>query len=121
MNTVYSTAGAGVVFTEYKQVTKDLNEPIRKVQVKGGANVITKNLITPRGVPTQITDDDLAFLEKHPLFKEMKEKGFLTVSKFKKDPDKVAEDMTSKDRTAQRVPGDFKKAPTVGIEKPSKR
>lgn len=101
---VYSTASAGINYTEYRKVTKDLNQPVKKVYIAGGSNVIQKNLVTPLGVATQVSDDDLNFLMSHLSFKKHMEKGFMKVENIKKDPEKVvASGMKLADKSAQKT------------------
>ena len=104
---VYSTMTAGVDYCDYKQSTKDLNSLIRKVSVHGGTNVANRALYTPLGVATKITDEEAAFLEKHPTFIQHKKAGFVKIEAKKHDAEKVAGSMESRDESAPLVPGDF--------------
>ena len=90
---------------DYKKIPK----PLRVFHVAGGSNVINKNLITPRGVATHITADDLKVLEKVGGFQRHKKRGFLTVDMKDKaeDAESVAKDMTHRDKSAQLEDGDF--------------
>lgn len=71
-----------------------------KVRIEGGANSPDQYMRTPRGVATPVTDDQLKSLASCGLFQKHKERGFLEVSTFEKDADKVAKDMTSGDKSA---------------------
>lgn len=123
---VYSTATAGNTYTEYKRVTKDLNQPVKSVAIAGGSNVATKNLITPLGVVTEISEDELEFLLAHPVFKRHMEKGFMRVQVTKKDPEKIIaqENMEIADESAPLTPETLDESAQV-IEKethtPAKR
>lgn len=130
---VYSTATNDGYYCDYEEGGADLPTLKRKILIKGGANRGGKGLITPLGVGTRVTDEELEFLEKHEAFNRHKKRGFLTVVKAKKAPDadKVAKDMTEKDASAPLTADDYKrggrmgdgktKAPSVGEEKPSKK
>jgi hypothetical protein len=81
------------------------------VFIKGGANVADKRLLTPRGVVTKITEEDLAALEQSSgeegVWATHKRNGFITTSTSKGDPEVVAADMTTRDQAAPLVDEDF--------------
>ncbi len=121
---VYSTASADTCYTSFRRVTKDLNLPVERVLVKGGSNVMDrKRLVTPLGVATKVTEEELAFLQKHPTFLRHAAKGFVKVAKTKQEPEKVAGDMTPRDKGAQLVAGDFpdNKAPKTDVNQVGRR
>lgn len=105
---VYSTATAGVDFARYKPKRPDMaaNQIERKVTIHGGSNVANKNLFTPLGVVTQVTDDEAEFLKNHPAFKRMEERGFMRIRKNKADPEKIitSENMEIRDASAPKTP-----------------
>lgn len=74
------------------------------VLINGKANVANKNVITPLGVVTRITDAQLEECKSYPVFHKHKENGFLTVEKYKEDADLVASDMTGRDASAPETP-----------------
>lgn len=96
MPVVYSTATSDINYVDYHpgKPTDAAAVVKRSVIIKGGANLatLTGNLITPRGVATVISDDDLAFLETLEAFQRHKSKGFMYVEKGSKpkDADAVA-------------------------------
>lgn len=104
---VYSTATAGVDFTAY-QPSRNMspNRPIKKVSVAGGSNVANKQIITPYGVRTEVSDEDADFLKDHPVFQRMEAGGFMRLIKSKKDPEKVitSEKMQVRDGSAPETP-----------------
>ena len=70
------------------------------VFIDGGANVTQKKLVilgegpsAKAGVSTEVSEEDLAFLQKNHLFQTHVDNGFLTISKTKANPEKVAKDM----------------------------
>jgi hypothetical protein len=75
-----------------------------EVLISGKANVANKNLITPLGVMTRITSAQLEECDSFPVFQLHKENGFITVEKYKEDPDLVASDMTGRDNSAPETP-----------------
>lgn len=116
---ITSTMSASVSYAIYGKTAGGLSVIKKEIVIEGGANVMNKKLLaTPNGVVTKVTDEDLALLEEHPLFKIHKENGFVRVSKSnpQEDPMKVdTGDMQDKDASAQRVDSDYtkkgKKAP----------
>ena len=75
-------------------------------------------MLTPKGVATLVTDEQLKTLEQIKAFQKHQEEGFITVDKSKHDPEKVAKDMTGKDKSAQLDDDDFKpdKKPIVNVD-----
>lgn len=101
---VYSTATSSIRYSEYK-TAKDVNTIVRSVTIAGGANVANKHLITPLGVATRVTDDELEFLMKDLSFKKHLERGFMKIEKTKKDPEVVvAKGMELRDASAPETP-----------------
>ena len=85
------------------------NEPVKNtaVFIKGGTGVATKNFITPLGVPTEITSEELEYLEKNPSFEKHKKDGFIIVQTKKAPAEKVAADMARNDKSAPLTPSDY--------------
>lgn len=112
---VYSTLSAPVRYTVYQKSGNDIPRAERSVLIKGGANVADKNFITPRGVVTTISVEELALLEQDKLFQLHVKNGYLVVDKSLVDVDKVVADMEGRDESAPLVPEDFEeeKAPVV--------
>jgi len=118
---ITSTMSASVSYATYKQTAGGLPVIDKEIVIEGGANVMSKKLmVTPNGVVTKVTDEELELLEQHPLFKIHKQNGYVRVSKSNPQED-VAKvdtgDMEQKDASAQRVDSDYtkkgKKAPKV--------
>ena len=121
-NYIYSTLGADVRYHLYaEKVNKEqasANRVRASVLINGGAGVMNKNFITPHGVVTEISDDDLEKLSHNTVFKAHCDRGFITVQKRKTEVEKVVKDMTKKDGSAQTTPEDlgkkFKKSKSSG-------
>ena len=106
---VYSTATCSTDYAVYKKTgNRDVAQVERKITIHGGANVATKypNLHTPRGLVTQVSEEDLAILEQDYHFKQHVELGFLSVDKRKIEVEKVIPGMQAKDKSAPRTPDD---------------
>lgn len=52
---------------------------LKTVHVAGGAGIADRNLHTPHGVVTTVTDEDLATLREIHAFKDFEKNGFITV------------------------------------------
>lgn len=111
---ILSTMGCGVNYAIYGKTAGGLPVVKREIVVNGGAGVINKALITPQGVVTKVSDEELELLESNPLFRMHKAGGYVKVQKSEKTDTK---DMTQKDASAQLVESDYtskkKKAPKV--------
>ncbi len=109
MNYVYSTATCGTFYCFYKNNSeKDLGIVAHKVEIKGGHGVSTpKTCITPRGVVTIVSDEDMEFLLKNDSFLKHVKKGFISYDKKEVNPEKKAKDMAEKDGSAPLTPSDF--------------
>jgi hypothetical protein len=110
---VYSTATGANKYVEYHPYNKnEASARIKRViaTIAGGANLapVAGNLVTPRGVATQVTDEQLKALMNCEAFKRHMEAGFMHVddSKERRDPDKVVRDvgMNPKDGSAPLTP-----------------
>ncbi len=114
---VYSTATCAGTYVEYQKsppISENKSSPgynraLRKVTINGGHGVATKHLFTPKGVVTQVSDDDLEFLLKNSSFQRHVAAGFLTYDKKKVEPEKKVQNMALKDGSAPLTPEDFEK------------
>ena len=109
---VYSTLTSSVRYTNHRKGGGDLPVPIEVggeegVLVEGGRGVANKRLITPLGVSTEVSDEQLAYLLENPIFQLHQTNGFITVSNADADPEKVASDMTAQDASSPLTPSDF--------------
>ena len=101
---VYSTLTCDQRYTNYAQGGGDVPVVVGSVFIKGGTGVADARLTTPRGVVTEITEEELAILETNEGFKQHRKNGFVEVSTSKVDPEKAAADMEGRDASAPLVP-----------------
>lgn len=94
---VYSTLAADMKYTNHKAGGGDIPIPDAEVFVKGGAGVANDRLITPMGVATVVTEEQLAFLRENRIFQMHEGAGYIIVSEEKVDPEKMASNMNSQD------------------------
>lgn len=94
--TVYvcSKLASDNAYTTWHPVSKSANDLPRKdrqVLIKGGSGVINKQLVTPHGIVTSITADELDLLRKNcPAFVRHEKAGFLKVLEKNPSPDDIA-------------------------------
>lgn len=105
----YSTMSTDVAYTFYSDTkVNDLPEVLKTIVVAGGANVAKKNLETPRGVITSLSDEDAELLSTHPVFQRHQKNGFVVLDKSRRDPEKVsAAQMEAADKSAPLTDADF--------------
>jgi hypothetical protein len=101
---------------------KQLPRALRVVLIHGKANVIDKKLlVTPQGVVTTITEDQLEDVRKFSAaFRRHEERGFLKIlsrNPGQKEVDKIGGDMPLDTGSAQKVAEDFKNEPITNSDK----
>ena len=105
---IYSTLSCNQRYVKYAEAAVgSLPREERAISIAGGANVANKNLITPRGVVTEVTDEDLALLKENKLFQIHVKNGFVTIEERKADVEKVASDMEARSQDAPITPEDY--------------
>lgn len=121
---IFSTLSTNQLYTKYlKSEANELARVDRTVLVKGGANVADKHFVTPRGVVTEVSDEDYALLKDNDLFNTHVKNGYITVEEKNVNVDKVVSNMTSADESAPLTPESYiveDKAPPVSNKKRGK-
>ena len=114
---VFSTITADVAYTGYKPMREgqQVNVVEHSVLIKGGANVADGNFVTPEGVVTEISEEDLAHCMANPVFKLHMENGFIKVDKKDQKIEKAVSDMVKRDESAPLTEDDYT---SVGKEAP---
>lgn len=107
-NFVYSTLASGVDYHIYGKAAEGMPaHRERTITINGGAGIANKNLITPQGVVTEVTEEELSALENHSLFLLHKKNGHMTVQRVKADVEKVVADMNTQDPSKPMTPADY--------------
>ena len=103
---IYSTLTADQKYTAWTTPEKGGIPAVRRqVLIRGGTNVANKFLVTPRGVCTEVSEEDYGLLQQDHTFLLHKKNGFITVREEKVDPEvAVAADMEQKDASAPLTP-----------------
>lgn len=88
MPKIYSTLSNDRSFPLYQAGAKDEQGVRRRrydsaILIKGGANVADKHMNTNGVVETDVTKEQLEFLEQNASFKRLVERGFLSLTKPK--------------------------------------
>lgn len=104
---VFSTLANDQLYRNYVAGEGGVNLDKATVHIKGGTGVANDRLVTPLGVMTEVSDEQLEQLEQNHGFQMHKKNGFITVQKKKADPEKVAGDMNAKDASAPLTPSDY--------------
>lgn len=104
---IYSTLTSDQEYRGYRD-GRDVKTVKWSVTIKGGANVASRNLITPKGTLTIVSDEELALLNENAQFNRHKERGFITVEKREEKVEKVTSNMKKKDKSAPLTDADFK-------------
>ncbi len=107
MNYVYSTLTSSTDYRVWMPSGNDLPTAGRSIVINGGAGIASKELVTPYGSVTKVTDEDLALLEADEAFQRHIERGFIRVERTKIDLEKIAASMASRDGSSPLVPQDF--------------
>lgn len=128
---IYSTKTSSTVFVLYEKGAADLPKQMGKVKIEGGAGIANKNIITPLGVVTPVSEKQYELLKANKVFQRQVKAGWLTVKDKKADPEKVAAELDQRDGSAPVTTADLEneglevedgnettvKAPTKGKKK----
>lgn len=114
---VYSTLTCDQLYTEWLKGGGDLPVQGRQVLVKGGAGVANDRLVTPLGVRTEISREDMQVLQACPVFVDHEKRGFVMVDDTRIDPEVIAADMERADGSAPLTPSSYENA-AEGVAKP---
>lgn len=105
---ITSTMSADVNYTAYEETPSGGKIPAKAILIRGGSNVVDKRtLVTPHGIVTEVTEEELKMLEENEVFRQHCANGFLVVTHSEKDAKRVAGDMAEKDASAPKVEADF--------------
>src|ERR1019366_4431902 len=105
---VYSKMSAGVDYNRFEKGGADLPVKTGKVTIHGGAGIANKNLVTPNGTVTKVTDEEMEFLNSHDTFVQHKKNGSIKVEKKEFDVEKVVANMgDNADPSSPLTPTDF--------------
>lgn len=106
---VYSTLSNDQSYTVWDITTQGgPHVPKKSILVRGKANIADPHtFVTPRGVVTTVSADELRVLEADESFKRHRQAGYITVERKKEEPDRVARNMKARDESAPKTEADF--------------
>lgn len=82
----------------------------RSVLIAGKANVANKQLVTPKGKATAITEDEFNLLQENIVFRAHSKNGFVSASHDKQEAEAfAARNLEPADKSAQDTPATAKK------------
>jgi hypothetical protein len=106
---IYSTASSDIKINLFGEVgVGQVPRVVDFVVVNGKANIANQNLVTPKGVATNINEKQAKLLESNKMFQQMVKDGFMVIETKKLEADSVASDMEAKDASAPLEPKDAK-------------
>lgn len=94
---IYSTLASDMNYTNHAKGGADMPVELEPVFIKGGAGVANDRLITPMGVATMVTAEQLDQLRANTVFQMHEKNGYVIVSEERGDPEKMAAEMNSND------------------------
>lgn len=105
---IYSTLSNSQMYTKYSPAPEGGVSRVEKtVLINGGANVANKNIITPRGVVTEISEEEYNLIKENTLFKTHVANGYISVEAKKAEVEKVVTNMESRSQDAPLTPEDY--------------
>lgn len=103
-NYIHSTASQPMVYPIYAGGT-DRPVKVKEIRINGKANVVDpRTLVTPTGVVTEVSDEDLELLKKSAAFQRHVARGFLRVMT---DSELNTKDMQKRDGCAQLLDSEY--------------
>lgn len=117
---IASTLSAPTTYTVYGDNKHGPKAVLKQVHIKGGANVanqknvMTMGLLTPQGLVTQVSDEELNLLKNHKLFQLHLKNGHVKIMDTNQKPEKAVKDMKDKDSSAPFTPADYKEGGRAG-------
>ena len=105
---VFSKMAADVTYNDYAPGGADIPVLLRSVTIRGGAGVANKNIITPLGFHTEISQEDMEFLNRNGIFCLHRDNGFVTIQERNAPIEQVIPDLTEEsDPSSPITPMDY--------------
>ena len=103
---IFSTMTSSVNYNGYAPAGDGSMSVIeRKVTINGGAGIANKHLVTPLGVHTEVSQEEMEFLNANGIFLKHKENGFISIQTRNHPAEKVVADMNREGNTPDGNPG----------------
>jgi hypothetical protein len=104
---VFSTLTCDQSYATYSIGGGDMAIEEHSVFIEGGFGVANDRFITSLGVCTIVSEEDMAHLNRNPVFKQHKENGYISVQESKADAESVCADLEHGDGSSPMTPSDF--------------
>lgn len=104
---IASTMSADVKYCVYGKTPTGSHEVRRSIVILGKANVADKHFITKDGAVTKVSNEELAMLKDHPVFRMHEANGFIKVCATEGRAENLKE-MAKRDASAPKTPDDYK-------------
>lgn len=107
---VFSTLAADTAYAAYIEGGADMpiQDHERTILIRGGAGVATKHLVTPYGVMTKVSEEELALLKKNAVFQLHMDNKFITIQDKAHDAELVVTgEGLKRDNSSPITPEDF--------------
>lgn len=111
---VFSTLATPMRYVDHSEAS-ETGVSVEKgaVVIKGGAGVMdAKNIVTPYGVATMVTQEQAEMLKRNAVFQLHEKNGFVRIETVSRAPDadnieKIVAEMEGRDKSAPTVDADF--------------
>ena len=114
---IYSTLTNDQSYDVYRLAPTGVSVLVGSVKIAGGHGRINDRFVTPRGVATEVTDEQYKLLKQCEVFNTHVKNGFIVAETKKKEAEAVASEMEGADKSAQATPSTYaaknKKEPVV--------
>ena len=106
---IFSTLANPQKFAVWSKPAENGMLPVleREVLIRGGAGIASKNLLTPQGVHTSITQEEYDAISGLAHFQKFVESGHIRVERKQYDIDKMVGDMNPRDPGGPLTPADY--------------
>lgn len=106
---IYSTLTCDNAYTLYSEGANGLKVPQGSITIKGGTGIANDRLITPLGVTTSVSEEELSALQQNTVFQQHIANGFIVVQEEGKaqDAEKVAANMSVNSKDKPVTPSDY--------------
>lgn len=104
---ITSRLASGVDYAFYVKGPNGINKVAKTISIKGGSDVINKTtLLTPQGIVTELSKEELDELKTHPVFMMHLENGYITINENEKAANNAG-DKLEVDKSSQITDADY--------------
>ena len=106
---VFSTLANDQKYVDWSKPATEGQLPVEQgsVVIKGGFGMMNDRFVTSMGVRTEVTEEQMAMLQRNPGYLAHLKAGFLTVHTKPAEAEKVAADMNRADGSLPLTPAEY--------------